>query len=386
MTRDKTQIYFSFYLIVFFSLFLYSYTQVDLNLTLSRWDTFLAIQKKFTQIGYYNRPLSTGIFISIITILTTLYFLTIKQVEKKIITVKQLFSVIVLAIILLIFSYPAFSYDIFNYMFDAKTVVTYSQSPYSVKPLDFPFDPWLRFMHWTHRPSVYPPVWIGLTLIPYVLGMNKFLLILLNFKILIALAFLGTTYLVYQIAKLINIKNPLVPVVIFTLNPLMIIENLVSSHSDIVMIFFAVLAVYLLLQKKNLVGFLFILISGLIKYTTFFLLPLVFIQKKFPIEGRKVIRIATLLMLAGLISIITKIEIQPWYLVWILPFLSLWENSFILPLVIGTTLGLALRYAPFIYLGNWNPPAPQIKFWVTVISIVLGLIFTLIMIRKSEEP
>jgi hypothetical protein len=91
-------------------------------------------------------------------------------------------------------------------------------------------------------------------------------------------------------------------------------------------------------------------------------------------------------MLAGLISIITKIEIQPWYLVWILPFLSLWENSFILPLVIGTTLGLALRYAPFIYLGNWNPPAPQIKFWVTVISIVLGLIFTLIMIRKSEEP
>jgi hypothetical protein len=270
-------------------------------------------------------------------------------------------------------------------MFDAKTVVTYSQSPYSVKPLDFPFDPWLRFMHWTHRPSVYPPVWIGLTLIPYGLGLNKFLLILLNFKILMTLAFLGTTYLVYQIAKLINIKNPLVPVVIFALNPLMIIENLVSSHSDIVMIFFAVLSIYLLLQKKYLAGFLFILISGLIKYATFFLLPLVVIHKKFTLEGRKVIRIATLLMLAGLMALIIKIEIQPWYLVWILPFLSLWENRFVLPLVIGATIGLTLRYTPFLYFGNWDTPTPQIKFWVTIIPLALGVMLTLITIRKREE-
>ena len=48
------------YIVVSICLFLYSYTQVDLNLTLSRASTVQTIQKAFQYIGFYNRPVSTG--------------------------------------------------------------------------------------------------------------------------------------------------------------------------------------------------------------------------------------------------------------------------------------------------------------------------------------
>jgi len=66
----------------------------------------------------------------------------------------------------LLFSYPFLSHDLFNYLFDAKIVTFYHQNPYILKALDFPSDPWLRFMHWTHRTYPYGPSFLFLTLVP----------------------------------------------------------------------------------------------------------------------------------------------------------------------------------------------------------------------------
>ena len=44
------------------SFLIYTYTQVDLNLTLSNNTIYQSIQSQLTNIGYFNRPLSTKIF------------------------------------------------------------------------------------------------------------------------------------------------------------------------------------------------------------------------------------------------------------------------------------------------------------------------------------
>jgi len=60
-------------LLITFSVF--SYSQIDLNLTLSKNPLYLAFQKQMTSLGYYHRPLSTTIFVVLSLLLITYYLL-----------------------------------------------------------------------------------------------------------------------------------------------------------------------------------------------------------------------------------------------------------------------------------------------------------------------
>jgi hypothetical protein len=84
-------------------------------------------------------------------------------------------------------------------------------------------------------------------------------------------------------------------------------------------------------------------------------------------------------MLGAFIYILKYREIQPWYFLWITPLISLIRvNKFILSITMGLSFGLLLRYAPFLYLGNWDGVAVPVRFWVTVITpIVFVLVVTL---------
>lgn len=145
------------YFLVIISLFLYSFTQVDLGLTLTRLSIWQEAQRFFQHIGYFQRPLSAELYIGILTLLFVFYFFFLSFVKKNLISKKQLWTVIIATATLLTFSYNAFSHDLFNYIFDAKIVTYYNQNPYLHKALDYAGEPMLAFMHWTHRTYPYGP-------------------------------------------------------------------------------------------------------------------------------------------------------------------------------------------------------------------------------------
>lgn len=64
-------------------IFLYSFTQVDLSLTLSQASIFQQVQKSFQYIGWFNRPLSTYLFLGLLLWLFTLFAITVRQVVQK---------------------------------------------------------------------------------------------------------------------------------------------------------------------------------------------------------------------------------------------------------------------------------------------------------------
>lgn len=389
MTKNKFVVLCLSYSLILLSLFLYSFTQVDLNLTLSQSAFFQNIQKSFTYIGYFNRPLSSSIYVVLLISLFTFYFFLITSVIKKAITFHQI-KILILLSLILVFSYPAFSYDIFNYMFDAKTVAVYQANPWVVKPLDFVGDPWLRFMHWVHRPSVYPPVWIGISLVPFVLGFNKFVLVLLNFKIFIALFHLLAIYLLKKIMDKINPERTLMVITLFAFSPLVIIEDLVNGHNDIVMVALALFSIYLLMEKKIFQSTIILIFSVLTKYVTAFLLPvwivyLIMKKKNKEIPWQKFLSVSALLAILSLLAVITKIEIQPWYLLWVFPFVLLAGYQFFYPILIGLSLGLLLRYLPFLYLGDWNAPAPAYKFYLTIIPLTISFVLPFLLFRKNDK-
>lgn len=374
----KLSFFIFLYLLVIIALFLYSYTQVDLSLTLSRASIFQIIEKGFQYIGYFNRPLSTIFYCSILGLLFVGYFLLLYFGAKKKINLKKLWLVIGVISVILTFSYNAFSYDLFNYIFAAKVVVHYHQNPYLVSALQFPKDPMLSFMHWTHNTYQYGFVWLGMTLPFYFLGAGFFLPTFFLFKILGTLCFVGSIYFFQKILRIVAPEREVVGTILFALNPLVIIELLVSSHNDSSMMFLGILGIYLVLKRKWLFGFLAIILSALTKQVTVLLLipsamyMLSTITKRKFFSEKYLLWLSAIFMAAGFVYAGWKLGVQPWYAVWFVPFCFLLRlPKWLYAGIIGLTLGLLLRYVPFLWQGDWNGMALIIMPAVTIITPIV---------------
>lgn len=311
------------YFLVLASLTVYSYSQIDLNLTLLQVPWFLSFKNLMIQLGYFNRPVSTGIFIILLLLLILLSLLKNKNLKLTIFLI-SLTSVL---------AYPFLSHDFFNYIFDARIVTTYGHNPYFFKALDFPNDTWIRFMQWTHRTYPYGPFWLILTLTPSFLGFGKFVLTLLNFKLLFLTSYLGCCYL-------INKLNPK-GLAFFALNPLVLIEGLFSPHLDITMLLFALLAIY-----KNPLN---IIISIGIKFSTVLMAPLLFFKSKPWFINSLIIAGYT----GALVQIFSR-ELLPHYFLVPIGLTALSNNRRwkILAVFLSAIL-LLIRYVPFLYTGQW---------------------------------
>ncbi len=358
-------------------LFLYSYTQVDLNLTLSRTSIWQIIQKYFQYIGYFQRPLSTGLYLLILTAFFVLYGTVLRLAARGRLDERFLWRIVFLVTIVVVFSYPAFSADIFNYMFTAKTVLVYRQNPYVLIPGQLiGIEPWIMFMRWIHLPTAYTPVWIGLTLPAYLLGFGYFLLIMWNIKILAAFFYLATIWLIGNVIAMIEPKHKVLSMAIFAFNPLIMIETLVSGHNDIAMMAAAVFAYYLYRTNNKWGSWFALSISVALKFMTLFLIP------AYVLKWNRLVALA--FMFFGLILVISKREFLPWYWVWIMPFVALLPGSRdITILSFGISAGLLLRYVPYLYLGNYNPPVPAARVILMWIPIVLSVLMLIVKRRFS---
>lgn len=367
------------YAIVLFILFLYSFTQVDLNLTLSRIGILQGFQKSFQYIGFYQRQWSALWYLGILAALYLLYWRIMRDLAGAPgFTRKNFFQYLTLVIGILFFSYPAFSYDIFNYMFTAKTVVLYHKNPYIVIPQQFwTIDPWVSFMRWIHLPSAYTPLWILLTLPAYVFGFGSVLLTLWNIKLIVGVSYLVTTVLIGKILDILDPEKAVLGMALFALNPLILIETLVSSHNDMVMMAIAMGAYYWYLKRHTWTSYVAWSISVATKLMTVFFLPL------YGLGWKREYALGA--MTVGFILVLFQREVLPWYFVWLAPFIALLpRNRGIQILGGGLSLGLLLRYAPYLYLGDWNTPAPFLKFWGTIIPVVIATILSFKYFRHAR--
>lgn len=311
------------------------------------------------------------------------YFFLLRLVRQKKVSVSYVKKLIILSAVILTFSYPAMlSYDIFNYVTTAKVTYFYHENPYLVMPNEFKNEPYNSFTRATNKVALYGLSWIVLSAIPQTIGMNSFLSTLFLFKVLVGVFYLGTSYLIYKMSKSIY------AVVFFAFNPLVLLETLVSGHNDVVMIFFALLSFYLLSTRKTGFSILSMIVSILVKFSTLFLLP-VWVYTVLVTARKKNINWNTVWLYAGISMFIVFLlspvreEMYPWYAVWFVPFAALCSKKLIQVFVVVFTFGLMLRYLPFMALGTYQSPTPEIKIAVTVVPlIVVVIIFAILRYKK----
>ncbi|OIP58169.1 MAG: hypothetical protein COX79_05320 [Candidatus Levybacteria bacterium CG_4_10_14_0_2_um_filter_36_16] len=362
-------------------LLLYSFTQIDLSLTFSQISIWQVFQKQFQYIGYFNRPLSTVFYIFLIVISSSLYVLTLREVIKNKLNRKTVWTIIFAVAAILFFSYNAFSYDFFNYMFDARVVTHYHLNPYLYKALDFPGDPMLSFMRSTHRVYPYGPSWLLFTVPLSFIGVKLFILTFYLFKLLVVASTVLAAFMIEKIARILKLKNPLFPVVFFALNPLVLFEAFVSGHNDMVMVSLVLVSFYLLFKQKYVGSILFLLLSIGVKFATIIFIPLylLIIFKK----SSNTFIVNSLAFLAAVGVVITSLasgqnknpEFQPWYLLLFLPFVSLLESKkIILFVTVFITIASLLSYFPFIADGHWPKNIVELKNIILLVSALSGVV------------
>jgi len=380
------------------SLAIFSYSYVDLNLTISQNKLVLAFVNTMQQLGYFNRPTATLIYLIWIFLAFLFFIINLWLCYRSKVSLRYLAISTVTNTLILVFAYPFLSSDLFNYMFDAKIILNYHASPYTHRPLDFPNDEWLRFMRWVHRYSPYGPLWLGMSLIPAFLGFGKFILNFLTFKIFIGVFHLLNTYLIYKILKKMNNKSYLLGTAFYAFNPLFLIEGVANAHNDVVLATFILLAIYLWVISKK-AAYLSIFLGILIKYIPILNLPwLMFFHlrgERFShlggVQGKDFRRFILLnLITMALFTYIfssfkitipfvssgaTQVQFQPWYLFWTLTLIALLDNMFLFVIAIALSLGASLRYLPYLYYGDWSHTG-TIEFMtpITIIPPIIALI------------
>jgi len=337
----------------------FSYGFVDLNFPLK--SPFFFNHNVFVQ-----RTISTIIFAFLIVSLFSLYLKTLALVKIKKINFKQIKKLIFGVVLVLFLAWPAFSNDIFNYMATAKVTFFYQENPYLVMPIELPGEPMLEFMHAANKFALYAPFWIFLTALPHFLGFGYLVLAVFTFKGLVVGFYLLACWLVWKVSR----KN-LYSLAFFALNPLVIIETLISGHNDVVMMGLVLLAIWLMDQRRRVLGLTSLVFSAAIKYATLPLIPfyIFFNWFKIPKKRETFITGSVLIMLLVFLFISPiREEIYSWYFIWILALVALVpKRKLLIRVSLGFAFGLLLRYLPWFYFRNWGGVTPMIKTLVTFI-------------------
>ena len=373
------------FLLTLLALVVYSYSQIDLNLTLTAFAPYQRVQRSLIELGYFQRPLSTIIFVLLVSLLFVFELYFIRLIRRGAMGASDALKLTLVTGVILAASYPAFSHDIFNYIFDARLWITHGVEPWRYTALDFPADEWTRFMHWTHRTYPYGPFWLPLTIPFYLLGMGKFTLTLFWFKLLGLTAYLVIAKLIQKILMITDPKHAALGTVLYCLNPLILIESLVSAHIDTTMTAFLLLSIYLALtQRRKFVSFLLLVISGGIKFITAAAIP---VWLWWMTKSKKTTEAVTLMLAAVVLATIAAFvsrEILPWYVIPVLALSSLLPRQVDLKILnIALSLGLLLRYTPFLLRGDYSPWVESTRNLLTGIPIALAVV--VILWRRKQK-
>lgn len=349
------------YSVILIFLAVYSWGFVDANMSVQTLPVLYNLVN-------YERNVSTIIYSLIQVFLFIFYAWVLRKIKQKSFSSRDVWKLIFLSCVLLFFSFPGLSYDIFNYIATARVTYFYGENPYVVMPIEISNEPSLAFLHASNKIALYGPSWILFSAVPHYLGMNNLVITIFTFKALIALWFLLLLYLIWSVSN-----KSAWSLAFFGLNPLVVVETLVSSHNDVVMMALLVGSFYVLKKKRYIFSFVLLILSVLIKYATIFVVPVylfvlwkIFSNKKYhdnTIWFWCAISLYTIFALSPL-----REELYAWYLIWPLTFVALIpQQSYLVYLTLGFSVGLPLRLTPYLFTREWGGITPIIKKIVTLV-------------------
>lgn len=398
----------SLFLVSIFFYTFFSFSLTDPNLVITTWEPYWNFQQWMWRTFFENSQLLSWTFGVIVTLLVISYLgMVIHLIKNKNYPVRVLIASFTLVVGVLFFSYNALSHDVFNYMFNAKMVMVYDADPHQQVALNFPQDEWVRFMHNTHTPAPYGEGWTALSLFPYILGMEKFVITWLNFRLFSVFSYISLIYILWKSTQELPLNKRVFGLSLLAFNPLLLIEIVSNSHNDLWMMVPALLALLLsagkLPHKKSDIWAKFVLsgvllgLSISIKFASVVLIPLwlgLWLLHWLPSLNQGVFKPLDLVkthwpLIASLVLFIPLLTgrsqlFHPWYLTWSLIWLPLFDwksdaSKIWAVILVSFSISSLYRYIPWLLAGNFSGPVllqQQTITWIggIVLAIVLFIL------------
>jgi hypothetical protein len=157
---------------------------------------------------------------------------------------RWLIAAVVAIHVIFLLSPPLALTDMFNYINYGRMEVVHNLNPYTSIPIVEPHnDPSYLLSNWHELLSPYGPLFTLLTFVVVPLGVAGSFWAL---KFILMVTSLGMILLVWRCARLLG-RDPRAAVAFVGLNPVVLIWGLGGDHNDFLMMFFIILAFYLLL-------------------------------------------------------------------------------------------------------------------------------------------
>lgn len=177
-------------------------------------------------------------------------------------------------ILIMVLMIPGEYNDFYHYFFEDIVIVKYQQNPYFVTPLDLPAEPLAWLSGWQFLPAQHGPARFLLTLPAAWLSQGNVVIGIFLYKIIFAAFTMLSAWLTYRIACLLNPAKSVFIYLLCAWNPLILFGTFAGGGTDILMIFWLLLAVYLAIKHRPGWAIAALGLSVLVKYVTILLLPI----------------------------------------------------------------------------------------------------------------
>ncbi|WP_420580967.1 glycosyltransferase 87 family protein [Reichenbachiella sp.] len=188
---------------------------------------------------------------------------------------KQLMVIAVLLRLTLFFGSPSLSDDCFRFIWDGR-IWTDNMSPYQATPealidgLPGQYQSLYEKLNSQAYHSTYPPFSQYVFSIPALFGVKDIFWSMTMIRLILLLFEIGAIYLLFHLTKHVA------RVLVYALNPLVILELTANLHFEGVVIFFMLLAWWFYEQKKWIGGSIALSLGVLTKLTPLMFLPVLF--------------------------------------------------------------------------------------------------------------
>ncbi|HZZ99019.1 MAG TPA: hypothetical protein VFG51_03735 [Candidatus Saccharimonadia bacterium] len=357
--------------IPYFLFTIYSYSQTDPNLVITQNPLYWNFQLQMWQLGYHMRDLSAQLYAGLIVVAFGVYAVAVRMIRRA--GKRTGAAVLGIALFVLLFSYPALSHDLFNYMFNARMVVKYQMNPHQHTAMEFrSVDSWVRFMNNIDTAAPYGYGWTALSLVPYVAGLDHFNTIFYAFKLFMIGGFIALFFVDGALAKELGDADFESRKWLYFLNPLILLEGIATVHNDVWMMlpFFASILLLMRARKHTSLftraGQIFIslalfMFSASIKFATLVAAPIyvgLLFSGQLPKKISAILRnywadFCSILLFLPLLTDRSQ-QFHPWYLFWSLSFLPFIRSKLLRLAFIALSFSSLLRYLPYLSLGGYN--------------------------------
>lgn len=222
-------------------------------------------------------------YIALVVALVALYLACCRLIDET--PRRWRVPIIIAGAVLLGFSYlllyPATSNDLFHYAMEARILWVHHANPFTVAPDAYeytdPFYPLYGYVVWGNLPSPYGPIWVLLGGLPLLFGHGNPFWTYIGFKLL-ALAFYALcAVLIFAIVRMLRPGREYRATLLFAWNPLVLMYVAGNGANDIIMMAFALLALWLALREQWQLAFPTLMLATLVKFVIGLLFPLLFV-------------------------------------------------------------------------------------------------------------